>query len=837
MRYFAAIVFLLSVLASHAGTYEKFKTPGREFGEYAFWWWTWDKSDKWSREGITKNLEEMSEKGMAGVMLFTIGGANNPGNVEYMGEDFKGLFVHAAEECSRLGLRLAFQICDGWATAGGKWITPELSMKKLVQEGFVVLGGADFSEKIKQPETVGGYYKDIAVLAFPHGAEVLSENEILDLTANLSPDGTFTWRAPEGKNWTVIRYGFTITGARNGPAKASGYECDKLDQKGIEAQFANQAKVLLDACAHLPAENRPIPWQDSYEAGPQNWTERMPELFRERNGYDIGKFLLTFSTETPVVSAAATQKFKDDFWGTVWDSMRNNYVGRLKGLANAEGRPLISETYPEEADIPVGEFWLISRNDLEHIPLEQRHCGNPEDFDTAIWTPNTWPIAKYAQFKGRNVIGAEAWTTRSPCFERTFTDLKYGANFVFAQGVNMLIHHNFVNQWDDAKPGDSNHGVAMNINQTWWDDIAHAWFAYIARSQYMLRLGLPSLDVLAIDSSPDARAAEGAVPRNYTFAACKPGDFLKYARVENGVVKNPVDNEFKAVLVVDGAVDDEVAEKLKLCENVFFAVDGGIEKLKAAIAPDIKNLPPQLNFIHRKSDGLDVYFVSNSSKAPVKFDASFRDLKRPAQVWNPENGGRKNLGEGAVEIGPGSGLFFVGGEEIEKLPEENFSTFATVNLDGPWTVRFDERYGAPTEVEFEKLADWTQSEDFNIRHYSSTALYIKKFSAKNVSDVKKVVLDLGRVGEYAKAFLNGQEVATLWTPPFECDISGFVKEGENLLEIKVVNTWANRLIGDAKSDKRYLENGAQFYDMEPYTKDSPLRPSGLMGPVRIYLMK
>ena len=163
MRYFAAIVFLLSVLASHAGTYEKFKTPGREFGEYAFWWWTWDKSDRWSREGITKNLEEMSEKGMAGVMLFTIGGANNPGNVEYMGEDFKGLFVHAAEECSRLGLRLAFQICDGWATAGGKWITPELSMKKLVQEGFVVLGGADFSEKIKQPETVGGYYKDIAV--------------------------------------------------------------------------------------------------------------------------------------------------------------------------------------------------------------------------------------------------------------------------------------------------------------------------------------------------------------------------------------------------------------------------------------------------------------------------------------------------------------------------------------------------------------------------------------------------------------------------------------------------------------------------------------------------
>ena len=359
----------------------------------------------------------MSEKGMAGVMLFTIGGANNPGNVEYMGEDFKGLFVHAAEECSRLGLRLAFQICDGWATAGGKWITPELSMKKLVQEGFVVLGGADFSEKIKQPETVGGYYKDIAVLAFPHGAEVLSENEILDLSANLSPDGTFTWRAPEGKNWTVIRYGFTITGARNCPAKASGYECDKLDQKGIEAQFANQAKVLLDACAHLPAENRPIPWQDSYEAGPQNWTERMPELFRERNGYDIGKFLLTFSTETPVVSAAATQKFKDDFWGTVWDSMRNNYVGRLKELANAEGRPLISETYPEEADIPVGEFWLISRNDLEHIPLEQRHCGNPEDFDTAIWTPNTWPIAKYAQFKGRNVIGAEAWTTRSPCFE------------------------------------------------------------------------------------------------------------------------------------------------------------------------------------------------------------------------------------------------------------------------------------------------------------------------------------------------------------------------------------------------------------------------------------
>ena len=205
-------------------------------------------------------------------------------------------------------------------------------------------------------------------------------------------------------------------------------------------------------------------------------------------------------------------------------------------------------------------------------------------------------------------------------------------------------------------------------------------------------------------------------------------------------------------------------------------------------------------------------------------------------MWNPENGGRQNLSD-ILYLDGGGSVFVLSGDGINKLKEKNYETDAVEDLSGNWIVGFDEKYGAPSEVEFAELSDWTSLTDEALKYYSSTAVYKKSFNLAEMPKPKKVILDLGKVGEYAKVFVNGKCAATLWTPPFECDITKFIKMGENRLEIKVVNTWTNRLIGDAATGKKYLDVFPPVHETEPFTKDSPLRPSGLIGPVKIILQK
>ena len=92
------------------------------------------------------------------------------------------------------------------------------------------------------------------------------------------------------------------------------------------------------------------------------------------------------------------------------------------------------------------------------------------------------------------------------------------------------------------------------------------------------------------------------------------------------------------------------------------------------------------------------------------------------------------------------------------------------------------------------------------------------------------MLDLGRVKEIAEVSVNGRPLGIAWRAPFQVDVTGALKAGANQIEIKVTNLWVNRLVGDEQesAEKRYT-----FSTFKPYTKDSPLVESGLLGPVTL----
>jgi hypothetical protein len=91
-------------------------------------------------------------------------------------------------------------------------------------------------------------------------------------------------------------------------------------------------------------------------------------------------------------------------------------------------------------------------------------------------------------------------------------------------------------------------------------------------------------------------------------------------------------------------------------------------------------------------------------------------------------------------------------------------------------------------------------------------------------------LDLGTVHNVAEVLVNGGSAGIAWKAPYKVDITDFVKTGSNRLEIRLSNLWPNRLIGDKQPGSTQPHATAVY---NPLRADSPLLPSGLLGPVRV----
>ena len=155
------------------------------------------------------------------------------------------------------------------------------------------------------------------------------------------------------------------------------------------------------------------------------------------------------------------------------------------------------------------------------------------------------------------------------------------------------------------------------------------------------------------------------------------------------------------------------------------------------------------------------------------------------------------------------------------------------------------------------LVSWTEFPEPAAKYFSGTATYQTKFT-HTPDPTRVVILDLGRVKNFADVILNGQPVATLWKAPWRLDISDKVRPGSNTLQVKVTNLWVNRLIGDdqlppeegvewndqtgsIKAWPQWLIDGkprpaterVTFSSWRFWTKDDKPLESGLLGPARI----
>ncbi|MFD3003759.1 glycosyl hydrolase [Pontibacter toksunensis] len=264
------------------------------------------------------------------------------------------------------------------------------------------------------------------------------------------------------------------------------------------------------------------------------------------------------------------------------------------------------------------------------------------------------------------------------------------------------------------------------------------------------------------------------------------------------------------------------------------------------VAPDFEYAKPQgdgeLLYVHRKLPGQDIYWVNNRKKEQQQVEATFRVDGKLPELWHPETGriepasyttadGRTSV---KLNLSPNDAVFVVFKENASQptvaLPAVKETQLTS--LDNSWAVAFQPDRGAPAQIKMDKLASWTESDDPGVKYFSGAATYTQTLKAprKWFGKGEQLWLDLGEVEELAEVTVNGKSLGVVWKEPYRVDVTNVLKPGKNTIEIKVVNLWVNRLIGDQQPG---VEEKITYTTMPFYQANSPLLSSGLLGPVKI----
>jgi hypothetical protein len=513
---------------------------------------------------------------------------------------------------------------------------------------------------------------------------------VIDLSRHVAKDGTLQWDVPPG-DWVILRTGMTPTGMKNSPAspEGQGLEVDKMNRAAARAHFEAFIGQVLK---RLPARERTAFKRvvaDSYEMGPENWTDGFAKTFRQRYHYDPTPWLPVLSGRL-VGSADQSDRFLWDLRRLVADHVATDYVGGLREACHEHGLQLWLENYghwgfPSEflkyggnADLVSGEYWVTG--ELGSIELR-----------AASSCANTY---------GKPRVSAESFTGGPP-FQSVPASLKARGDWSFCEGVNHVVLHVYIHQpWEDRVPGiNAPFGTEFNRHNTWFD-AGKAWIDYERRACFLLQQGWRVADV-AYFIGEDAPKMTGVrrpeLPAGRDFDYINADILEQKLSVKNGVLTLPHGTSYRVLvlpeldtmrpellrkvrdLVEAGATvigppplrspslqnfphcDQEVrqlanelwgAEAVQLYATrssvtnrshalgkgrVLWGV--GLEEVlkDMGIGPDFQS-PAALRYTHRAAGDTHIYFVTNPKDREVATTAAFRAPGLAPELWNPDSG-------------------------------------------------------------------------------------------------------------------------------------------------------------------------------------------------------
>jgi hypothetical protein len=514
---------------------------------------------------------------------------------------------------------------------------------------------------------------------------IIDKNKIVDVSAGMDSQGFLKTTLPEGI-WTILRFGYTSTGAYNHPAsdEGRGLECDKFSREAFKIHYDAFSKKVIDNTKSIAPNALQYIEIDSYEMGGQNWTENIDSLFQAEKGYELKEFLPLFTGKF-VENAETSDAVLSDFRDLACNLMTENYFGYFTELCREDGIKSYIEPYGfgpvndldvgGKADINMGEFWMNREMTMVQSAVSASHIY------------------------GKTVTSAESFTSTPEInWKGNPAMAKKSGDLAWTFGINEFMFHRFAHQANThVKPGMTMNrwGFHFDRTQTWWENAGAGWFKYMARGQYLLRQGVPVSDLLVFvgDGSPNSvylrNEFEPEIPASTNFDCVNADVLINRITIKNKKLVLPEGTQYRALVLkncenlslktlhriheiaVKGVpIIGEKPQKLlgysssvedrkiftKLMEEIWLKStthsDFNWETIfeKEGILPDLTiSGRGEFNFMHRKMPGADIYFLSNPDSVAQQLECNFRIQQKIPELWNPMTGETKKSAQFKTE--------------------------------------------------------------------------------------------------------------------------------------------------------------------------------------------
>ncbi|GAB5552774.1 MAG: hypothetical protein Sapg2KO_23650 [Saprospiraceae bacterium] len=514
----------------------------------------------------------------------------------------------------------------------------------------------------------------IKALKQPDQSMIIKKEDLLDLSANVDATGKLNAQLPAGK-WTIMRFGYTSTGATNGPAsrEGTGLEADKMSKASFKVFYEGYVRNVINATKKVAPNALQYIEIDSYEVGGQNWTQGYEDYFQEKYGYDLVKFLPLYAGRF-IESAEVSDDVLWDLRKLNSDLIAENYFGYFNELCHEDGLIGYAEPYSfngpfneldagGQVDVPMGEFWMHQRYQTETAVSSARIYGKP-------------------------IISAEAFSAQPNINWKSHPGyMKLSGDIAWTLGINEFMFHRYAHQANThVKPGMtmSQWGSHIDRTQTWWDNAGKAWFKYLARGQYMLRQGIPVSDLLIFvgDGAPNSvvkrTSFNPAIPHKINFDCINADALINRISTENEKMVLPEGLQYKALVLYNTKnISLSVLQKVnelaeqgiviigkkpagiggynysdtdqenfdQLVRNIWSKPTTYSENQWETIF-QTHNFPVDLNiengeginYIHRTTPTKDIYFFYNPDSTQQSYLCTFNVDGKIPELWNPMTG-------------------------------------------------------------------------------------------------------------------------------------------------------------------------------------------------------
>ncbi|MGV8963500.1 MAG: glycosyl hydrolase [Candidatus Saccharimonadaceae bacterium] len=723
---------------------------------------------------------------------------------------------------------------------------------------------------------------------------VVKSNEVIDLSSKITPDGLLTWDVPEGDwiIMRTGMTPTNVTNSPASP-EGRGLEIDKMSKEHVESHFNAFLGEIIERIPEADRKSFKVVVQDSYETGGQNFTDLFIDDFKERYNYDPTPFLPTYEGYV-VNDEVASDRFLWDMRRLVADKVAYDYVGGLRDVSHKHGLTTWLENYGHwgfpgeflmyggQSDEIGGEFWSEGElGDIENraatscghiygktkISAESNTSGGPaysrypammkqrNDRFFAEGINNTLLHVYIMQpYEDKNP-GVNAWfgnefDRKNTWFSQLDVYIQYlkRVNFMLQQGLNVADVAYFIGEDTPKMTGIVDPALPVGYQFDYIN--AEVIEKYMTVKDGMLTLPhgtqykimvLPKLETMRPEllSKIEQLINDGGIIMGPPPSRSPS---LQNQPEADRIVKETVNR-------IWGNVDGNMVKHKQLGKGMILNGMTMQDAFKLInIGPDCK-LPEDntIHYGHRTlKNGTEIYFVSNQTNELKTINPEFRVKNMQPELWNATTGETRNLkafeSQDLSTIVPlllasNESAFIVFKNKITKtLKSVNVETNypapkLLADIKNNWEVVFDITQKGPKEpVQFDTLKDWTSFSDDMIKYYSGSAVYNNTFNLKKLSNEDEITIDLGNLTSMGKVYINGEYAGGVWTPPYQLNITPFIKTGENELKIEIVNNWMNRIIGDLNVSKN---ERTTWCFVNPYNANSKLQPSGLFGPVSI----